>query len=206
MVRLQRFLDTLRAEAQRDAEATIAVAHQRARIRVEDARAGSLRPGQPAPDSFAPTTGWQVESPPPAHRDTVAPVAAVVPPPAAVVPLPTDVAPTPAPPTVSTNGHVPVATVLAPVTQAPIAQVVEPPTVQVPPVVIPPIAAAPVAQVAPPPMAPQQHVAPAPPVQPVAAPVSARKKKGVLRRLPIAAILEVIAVLLVLVFILLRLS
>jgi hypothetical protein len=43
MVRLQRFLDGLRDEAQRDAAATIEVARHRARLRVEEAREGNGR-------------------------------------------------------------------------------------------------------------------------------------------------------------------
>jgi hypothetical protein len=221
MVRLQRFLDTLHAEARRDAEATIAVAHQQARMRIDDARVRSSRAGQPAPEAFVPATQRRVDRPSPPPADARPPV------PVASEPPPKPVAVEPSPPKVGTNGHGPVATVAAPSAQPVRGDDMTVPPVSaprvVPPVVAAPVVAAPVVaapvvvppaatQVVAPPVvtpqaaapAPPQAQAPAPAVQVAAAPMP--KKKGPLRRLPIAAILEVIAVLLVLVFILLRLS
>jgi len=208
MVRLQRFLDGLHEEAMRDAAATIEVARQRARMRLDEARANARGDSAPRP----------VLPPPiPPVAPALRPVAPVPQPePTVMPPRPEPFAPArvvtlaPAP---VTNGHTQPAppegafarsgpesapTLLAPV-------------VAPPPVAAPPPAPAPMA-----PLAPVAPVAPvvAPPPAPVAsapvaaapAPVQPAKKRGFFRRLPIAAILEVIAVLLVLVFILLRLS
>jgi hypothetical protein len=262
IVRLQRFLDTLREEANRDARATVEVAQQRARMRVEDAKARrsggpargdeglssmpvpDVRPSPAVPPSPSislddtgrndplralPELDPRVRPPaePPGSgtpaaasgaatiiarppvpngsgtatqpRPVVAPVADVQAPPAppAARPVPPVAEPVSAP---ASPAPAPV-TPLAPAPERVAARPAEPTSA------VPPVAAQPVA---PQPVAPQPAVAqPAPrPATPTAEPArgAAPRKTGLLHRLPIAAILEVIAVLLVLVFILMRLS
>jgi hypothetical protein len=197
MVRLQRFLDGLRDETQRDVETMLELARQQARFRLSEVGApgpGSMTTPPPAAPVFSSPTAPVIVSTPPASSFDTGPSQAnrafVAVAETAVLTAP--VAETAAPhlalvndaPSGASPVSVPVAVAAAPVAPAPTAPVV--------------VAPAPVAAVA---------VAPTPTPQPVAAPaVSPDKKEGRLHRLPISAILEVVAVLLILVFILLRLS
>ena len=242
MVRLQRFLDTLRAEVERDSRATLEVARQRARMRMAEATSGvasaPLTPMAPSPTAAEPAlpvvadeAAWSVEpgerpAPPPPVMPTSSATPPVSP---ASVPI---VHPRPEPPAASiggparTNGHgatllaagiavaevAPMPSVVAPAVPAAVPQPAPSPAearVAAPP--------APAAQAAPmvaptvvppsPVVAPAPAMAPTVPAAPTAEPATvtpASKKPR--RKLPVAAILEVLAVLLVLVFILMRLS
>jgi hypothetical protein len=248
MMRLQRFLDGLHEEAGRDASATVEVAQQRARLRLEEARAEADRRGRGL------TTDWYPE-PPAATTPAAAPgggSASVLEPPVVVAPPQTRPAPSPpAPPTLAARDnhdgfnavHLAsgsavvggVALVTPPTSAPPDPAGPEPATTQslddafwgpdaerapepaaavvafapqASPVVAPPAPAP-----APAPVAPGQPQVAAPP--PTAAaptppakqqPVKRRAKRGVVSRIPFSAVLEVLAVLAILVFILLRLS
>ena len=195
MVRLQRFLEGLREETQRDVETILELARQQARIQLTEMPGVAPVPAPARGDRAQPVVPVVLERPPspPAPRDPSPPLTA-----AAAIAIATAPMAEPA---------------FAQPAAQPIAQPVEPEPaprlVVVPPAVDQPASApAPVAVPstpadAPPP-APSAARAPAPAA--VAPVVAAEKKAGLLHRLPISAILEVIAVLLILVFILLRLS
>ena len=198
MVRLQRFLEGLRDETQRDVETMLELARQQARIQLTE------MPGASAVPSPVPA---------PVRGDRAEPVAPVVLERPASPPAPSD--PLPPVTAVAVGGAVAVATepMAEPAFAQPEVQPVEPEPaprlVVVPPAVDEP-ASAPAPVVVP--NAPDDAPRPAPaaaraPAPAASAPVvAAEKKAGLLHRLPISAILEVIAVLLILVFILLRLS
>jgi hypothetical protein len=204
IVRLQRFLDGLRQEAEDDAQTVVEAARRGARARVEEARAGAtqirLADAGPRPIlSDAPVAPAPVTDPPVIDR-RVAPVIAIpVPvPEAAVVAEPPA---TPEPETLvqwipagvdapSTNGHAHT----RPPVAAPLPAAVPVPTTVAEPV---PVVEAPRAPVV---VAATPATAPAP-----TAPQSERARKR-LRGFPLSAVLEVVAVLLILLFILLRLS
>jgi hypothetical protein len=243
MVRLQRFLESLRDEATRDAAATLEVARRRAQVIRSEAGVAPASPFAPAP---AATTATDlpitpvVPMPMPEPAQTSAPIQPVVPmatgivdAPALVVdPVPprapfVSTAPdAPRPPAASANRSTPgsvdapfglvvgtaVATAVAPTSTEVERELFAPavPAVPVIPVPQPPAPADVTTAMVVPPAPAVPHEMPAPVVIPdtsAAATVPAVKaKRGLLRRLPVSAILEVIAVLLILVFILLRLS
>jgi hypothetical protein len=215
IVRLQRFLDDLREEAERDAQTVLNAARKGAQTRVEAARAGatqvrfeSLTAAAPsyverpvAPDG--PTVRARVEYPPIAPTVAVqsSPPAAAPPPLAPAIESEPDAAlawaPIGIPPQGSTNGT---SAHALPVPVEPIAAApVVPEPVVAAPAVAAPVAAARVVIPAEPPAAPMI----ATPVPEPAAPIAAPARR---RRFPLSAVLEVLAVLLVLLFILLRLS
>jgi hypothetical protein len=209
IVRLQRFIDGLRVEAERDAETVVEAARRGAREQ-SDARLADdarwrhallpvVRPAPPDPVAEAPGTmaapvvapvgGTAVESAPVGLEPGPEPEPRVQ-----------DVSPVPeasvswaplSPERPTTNGHTPEDG--APAANAvPVAA----PPLEPPPVIVPAVANAPVEVAVP--------VTPAPAPAPIAA--RPAPKKRFLRGFPLSAVLEVLAVLLVLLFILLRLS
>jgi len=220
MVRLQRFLDGLREEAARDAAATVQVARHRARVRIQEAQelaAGSPIAPLPAPPfSFAPAdpppapvgvngAGVSAEYPPWSGAPLVVAATSA----AVMTDLGTPVAPAPAPPVFapppepSSAPPLPIVGSTMPATAAPPPSPWEPsPTVAM----SVPVGAAATAMTAehfaPPTWSGAAPAAAPPPMTKKGKPMKARSS----RRFPLSAILEVIAVLLILVFILLRLS
>jgi len=226
ILRLQRFLDLLREETTRDAAATVDIAKHRARLRLEDARGGgqatAVGLSLPVMDRPWPETNGFASAPltavpvavPPEPRPTPEPV------PVSVVSEPEGsngssaiaFAPSSAQPSATNGAASKSPTLLAPVVAdqtmaaplAPQPQYAEPPTgpaareaefwATPTTAVAVAVPEAPVA--APPSVAPQ----PAPVPQPTT------QQRGLLRRIPLSAIFEVLAVLAILVFILLRLS
>jgi hypothetical protein len=198
IVRMQRFVDGLREEAERDSETLVDAARRRAGSTIDPfldhpvtlGEAGVRASVAPQPD-VAPRHDVALAPVPPPMPAAEAPVA---PPAAPVAPVPVvqaaPVVDAPAPATslqwspvddvsAESNGaaHAPVA-----------------PTGVAAPVVEPP--------------GPAVEVAPVVPIAPAPVPPSsdAPKRRGLLRGFPLSAVLEVLAVLLVLLFILLRLS
>ena len=236
LVRLQRFITDLRNEAVRDAETIIEVARQHANIRVDEARLMAERGIDPStvelearrrvppptvvpdpPTAPVPPAPIVVQAPvPPAPAPgaaspvmPVVPVVAVPPtalvPPTAPVPPVAPVAAPPAPPVAAS----PVAPVIPAAVVAAAAMPAAAPVAPVPPAPVPPVApVVPVAPVAPTaPVISPTPVAPEPaPIEPVATPTPTAKKKRKKRFLPFSVVLEVLAVVLLLVFIVLRLS
>jgi len=257
MVRLQRFLDGLRAENDHDIDEMLDVAKARAAARLEEADAAAIAIMRPGAVGREPRNGTSANNgaataPTPVAPTPVASAAPVVPPalldvedpaiasmsaiafdqdsasagvvdapPIAVAPVavaPVVVAPVPEP---VVEAPAPVAAAPAPVIEAPAPAAAAP--VIVAPVVVPPGAteavttetpdAAPTAE-----PSPAVHTTPATVADPMTEPApsadaqefwpeaEAPKKKGFLRRIPVSAILEILAVVLILVFILLRLS
>jgi hypothetical protein len=238
MIQLQRFLEGLRHEAHRDADASLEVARHRARVRLVDAEeeAQALRtgspPARPAPPAWNPPVDdhrppgsdddrprvdpWPITDVAGAsatETSTDAPVHEPPPPPAFVAepdPSPLMVIPLapPVPEERSPNGADPAPAPANPVLDAPH---------DLPPEDPPRLLPAPASAhetvfwsdagevssrlaAAPPPVA-------EPPPANLSEPAPKRTKKARrARRIPISAILEVVAVLLILVFILLRLS
>ena len=192
LVRLQRFITDLRNEAVRDAETIIEVARQHANIRVDEARLMAER-------GIDPST-VELEA-----RRRVPPPTVVPDPPTAPVPPVAPVAAPPAPPVAAS----PVAPVIPAAVVAAAAMPAAAPVAPVPPAPVPPVApVVPVAPVAPTaPVISPTPVAPEPaPIEPVATPTPTAKKKRKKRFLPFSVVLEVLAVVLLLVFIVLRLS
>jgi hypothetical protein len=240
MVRLQRFLDGLRDEAHRDAAATVGVAEQQAKLRLEDARAEAERRRLGyLPDALVPPVQEPEPQPPVA---TVPPVVPIVERPTPVQAPPVVATVLEAPPSVPfapaqnhTDLHAPDearptgpgAVALATETVTRVAP--EPlPNEQISPaehlfwgppvdepspldgaIAAPPAATAALSLGAPAPVAPEVETRTGTgkrPKTPKPAKTPKPKSPSLLRRLPVAAILEVLAVLLILVFILLRLS
>jgi hypothetical protein len=247
MVRLQHFLDNLRAENARDIEIILDVADQRARLRRDEARAEVERIREralavtPEPELSREPALLDTHEPP--RPETVV-VAAPLPPPPPEADLRPDVeseppAPEPepvetldpgqiaayAPPTVplpsSGNGSTPEHVLTTTALADPLSTDVwaKPAVATVGALAVPAPAAAPAV--------PAEAPAPAPAQVPDAtqaldgsAPASpsteqefwpqqaepAAKKRSFLKRIPVSAVLEVLAVILILVFILLRLS
>jgi hypothetical protein len=209
MVRLQRFLAGLRDEAQRDVETMLELARHQARIRSNEVGASRDVP-RPVVRAAAPV----VPAPAPV-APSPAPVAAPVAPPVAVSPpveAPAAAGVTPAPgpagPAASAAVAVPVAEPACEEPGVPLAPEPEaaPHLTLVTPAPVVPTAPAPAQPVAAAPTATQQPLPRPAATQPTPAASAPAAKPGLLRRLPISAILEVVAVLLILVFILLRLS
>ena len=217
-VRLQRFLDELRAEAERDAASIIEVARCHARMRVEDARATVSRGGTARPPLVIggvrdePTERFEVPLPPATGAAVAVPVVSTAASmPEAAVPAPQAAVPVP-------EAAVPVPEAAVPVREAAV------PVPEDVPMAAPPVAPA-VALADPPrselaPAAPPAAPAPAfavPMVEPTPAPTASdtsRKAKKPSRRatsgrrrfLPLSAVLEIVAVLLLLAFIVMKLS
>jgi len=224
MLRLQRFLDMLREETTRDAAATVDIARHRARLRLEDARNGfapvatfATVSAQPFVDPPLVRAAPDVPAPAPAPESTVPPVAPEPPsaPPALTF------APDASPPVTPNGNGTRSATLVAPIVTQPFADPLlhEPlPAATVAPIgepvahatsehadfwsAEPTVAVAVPIAVEEPRPEPVQYTAP-----PLAAdPRPSAPKQSLLRRIPLSAILEVLAVLAILVFILLRLS
>ena len=236
MIQLQRFLEELRHEAHRDADASLEVARHRARVRLLDAeaaaqalRAGSSPTGTPPPAWTPPldhrrppgsdddpprVEPWPIIDVAGAHAtETSADAPAHEPPPAFMAepdPSPLMVVPLapPVPDERSPNGEDPAPAPAGPVVDAPH---------DVPPDDPPKLLPAPAnahdtvfwsdAGDVSPRLAAAPPPVPDPPPANLSEPAPKRTKKvRRARRIPISAILEVLAVLLILVFILLRLS
>jgi hypothetical protein len=239
IVRLQRFIDTLREEVERDAQTVVDAARRGVRDRSAESRGEEPLLGTgPLPHVPTPTPIVERAVAPVAPPEVLAPAASTLvasPPVEAVVAAPTP-APEEAAPAAPAPAQAPVrasapAVVLAPVpVPAPAPLAPESPA-DAPPIVsavswtAPSVAVTPAANgnahtafetpvtapvvVAPVPVAPvaPAPVAPAPVIAARAAPVAApAKKRGFLHGFPVSAALEVLAVILVLLFILLRLS
>jgi len=246
IVRLQRFLDDLRAEAERDAATMVEVSRYHARVRAADAREMVTRGDRhrrPAViDSGVAADPVVADVPRLPFATPAAPATPVVP---LVVPASAVIGPTPVADPVAAMPTAPVAAVVTPplpqaqpmpvapqpsaFAPAPQIQPQPMPVAQQPPAFVqpqpqPPIApaaavaavAVPRAAVAPPPpvLAPQPPVV-APVVQEPEAPPAGNqkpskksKKSGARKRrgLPLSAILEILAVLLLLAFIVFKLS
>ena len=215
MVRLQRFLDTLRDEALRDAAATVGVARHRAKVRIDDARASADGGGTLYSRSAA---AWAPPPPPPPlaqdqpsespgssrHQTLVVPVAREAP------PAPTNGS--------GHSGNATGSTIVAAVVAAPPVVLAQPLVEEAPVLdehfwvseptntIVSRRAPAVTADPAPPVVAEATTSPPPLPPSTAPAPKTAPQKRSVLKRVPVSAILEVIAVVLILVFILLRLS
>jgi hypothetical protein len=216
IVRLQRFLDGLRAEAEQDAATIVAAARKGADARIEEARADAAHVRHAASANYDPgpvaprvTAIERFDAPP------VLPTPVAVPVPNPVVATEViavvdaqanghpegdaddDVrwAPMGVPVQAATNGAATSAP--PPPPSAPAASVYAPPAPAPAPAPVPAFAPEPVPE--PPAAPPVELTAPAPTLAPP-------RRKRFLRGFPISAVLEVLAVLLVLLFILLRLS
>jgi hypothetical protein len=208
IVRLQRFLDGLREEAEHDARTVVTAARKGASARVEEARAGATLDRHVPDDSASAVSAVPVPvlepTPAPvavAPARAVGPVVIETPADASAIPAVVEPAPVPeadasvqwairVPEPPSSNGE---GTSPRRLTDIPVAQ---------PAPVLAPAAPA----WAPTAAAPVVTVAPAPVASPAPAPAPAASRKRRLRGFPLSAVLEVLAVLLVLLFILLRLS
>jgi hypothetical protein len=202
IVRLQRFIDGLREEAERDAETVVEAARRRTRLRIDPLLDHPVttkeRPQSASRPPVAPPPGATPVPPTPTLRSVAEPasqldgsaasLAVPIEAPVGASP-PASSAPTTEPPSLRWTHEVPA----APAGPAP--AVAPAPSVGAERVAVGASAVSPT----------PAPLSPAPP-PPSTAPSPRPKKQGLLRGFPLSAVLEVIAVLLVLLFILLRLS